>query len=133
MFIRVFENIPPTCLFGPTLLLIIKPLSTQHVYLDYKFIRNTRVSHDTHIKIAALSFKLWLWFFWRLRNFNISKQLVFWNMSYFKLYFTFWFSQKRFVFVLENLCVMSYFRRTEGFVIHHATQYLNPYKEYAYT
>ena len=42
-FIRVFENIPPTCLFGPTRLLNIKALSIQHVYLDYTFIRNTRV------------------------------------------------------------------------------------------
>ena len=45
VFIRVFEKFHPTCLLGPTCLLNIKPLSIQHVYLDYTFIRNTRVLH----------------------------------------------------------------------------------------
>ena len=43
MFITVFEKFHPTWLLGPTRLLNIKPLYIQHAYLDYTFIRNTRV------------------------------------------------------------------------------------------
>ena len=58
MFIRVFEKFHPTCLLGPTRLLDIMNFSIQHVYLDYTFIRNTRVVIENHIITLSNSFKL---------------------------------------------------------------------------